>query len=143
MTRIQYSWGELKQGLFSKKLVAIERTIEVHPGQDEQKVVNGLIMDIFNLFIARKMNFKKKDMPPMNLQVKYSSKDLLFVYAIDDGRLHLLALADRSSKVLVSVRLLITPAPGDPNEMGWEITRILDAIASPYSPGGQVTSRLV
>jgi hypothetical protein len=133
-------WTQVRQGLIGKKVVGIERTIDISPGQAEQDVVNGLVMDIFNLFIARKLEFEKRERPPMDTEVRYKQKDLLFVYSLDGGSRYLLALASRSSKVLVSVTLMLTPAPPEVShpgsDPGWETATILDGIKSPYMRRG-------
>lgn len=127
------SWQPLEQGLIGKRTVGMQRRLAVVPGQAEQHLVNGLIMDIFNIFIAQKLQFEKKDMAPMGLEIKFKRKDLLFVYSIHGGQLTLLALAERKKDEMLSIGLVLTPGQVATSETGTNIMSILDGIPSPYS----------
>jgi hypothetical protein len=124
------SWQPLEQGLIGKRQVGMVRRVSLSPGQAEQDIVNGLIMDIFNIFIAQKLKFEKRDMPPMDLGVKV--KDQLFLYSIDGGRMHLIAMGVRKKKELLAVDLVLVPAQVALSEQGKSMMALLDGISDNY-----------
>lgn len=138
------NWSQKSQGLFSKRLVGVERLMTVTQGTDEKSVVNSLINDIFNLFNSKKLTFDKKNMPPLTIDYRFNDKDVLFVYAITNPanpepymNLHLLGLAQRPKKGAPISGILLVLAPGKQatSQHGEEIANLLDQIKSPYAPG--------
>ena len=138
------NWSQKSQGLFSKRLVGVERLMTVTQGTDEKSVVNALIMDIFNLFNSHKLAFEKKNMPPLTIDYRFNEKDMLFVYAITNPanpepymNLHLLAIAQRQKKggPLSGILLVLAPGKQATSQHGEEIANLLDQIKSPYAPG--------
>lgn len=126
------SWQPLEQGLFSKKAVGMFRRLTVVPGQAEAHLVNGLIMDIFNIFIAQKLRFEKRDMPPMDLGVKFDRKDLLFVYSVGAMILLALPVRARKGKDLEAVDLVLAPAQAALSQEGRTVSDLLDKLPDPY-----------
>jgi|GEM_PF-4024420 len=138
------NWLQKSQGLFGKRLVGIERVLQVTQGTDEKTVVNALIMDIFNLFNSYKLTFDKRNMPPLTIDYRFSEKNVLFVYSITDqanpdpiNMLYLIALAQRAKKnaPLDAVKFVLAPGRQAISAHGSQMADLLDQIRSPYSPG--------
>jgi len=138
------NWSEKSQSLFGKRNVGIERDLLVTQGTDEKTVVNGLIMDIFNIFISQKITFDKKNLPPLNIDYRFSERDVLFVYAITNPQdtdptqnLYLLGLAQRAkkNKPLDGIKLVLAPGKQATSAHGEAIANLLDILKSPYAPG--------
>lgn len=127
-------WAPVQQGLIGKKVVGHERKMAVAPGIPEKEFVNGLIMEVFNLFISRKMQFDKRDLPPMDLGVRYKKGELLFVYSISGGSLFLLALACRKGHAVEDIRLVLAPPAAASSQEGADVKALLSGIRSPYAP---------
>lgn len=138
------NWVQKSQGLFSKRLVGVERLMTVTLGTDEKTVVNGLIMDIFNLFNSYKLKFEKKNLPPLTIDYRFNEKDVLFVYAVTNPanpepymNLHVLGLAQRAKKggPLTGILVILCPGKQATSQHGEQIAALLDEIRSPYAPG--------
>ncbi len=138
------NWVQKSQGLFGKRLVGVERVLDVTKGTDEKTLVNAMIMDIFNLFNSCKLTFEKRNMPPLTIDYRFSEKNVLFVYSITDqanpdpvNTLYLIALAERAKKngPLDTVKIVLAPGRQSTSAHGSHMADLLDQIHSPYSPG--------
>jgi len=138
------NWVQKSQGLFGKRLVGVERDLDVPKGTDEKTVVNAMIMDIFNLFNSNKLTFEKRNMPPLTIDYRFSERNVLFVYSITDqanpdpmNTLYLIALAQRAKKngPLDAVKIVLAPGRQATSAHGNQMAELLDQIRSPYSPG--------
>jgi hypothetical protein len=138
------NWSAKSQSLFGKRIVGVERDLKVSRATDEKTIINGLIMDIYNIFISQKLAFDKKNLPPLTIDYRFSERDVLFVYAITNpqdpdpiSNLYLLGLAQRAKKnqPLDGIKLVLAPGKQATSAHGEAIAGILDVLRSPYAPG--------